>query len=336
MSRRKDADDMKNTYVDERVKYLLPKFEELAPYNRTKRKEGVGKLYGWKNLATYTAIALRQRYDETGTQVRQITALKKGLKLAAKKELKDVANYHPVQTIITHFGEALSFLFSAETAKKNEQNDERVLVETSAENRIELDLSPFIKEANATLKQVLEGATKEEVPWRDVSCSLALVTGRRMAEIHASANFKEASDYQVLFKGQLKGKSRKVKDGEKKIPLIDWEFPIPTLIKAPLVIAGLRWLESNDKRLEKGEDPEIVNSRWSKVLSERVRDEWKMFEGMTFHKFRGAYFRACVMNANIDPYDWEDYSKKILGDNDPATIQSYKRFTINPDSLTKI
>ena len=57
---------------------------------------------------------------------------------------------------------------------------------------------------------------------------------------------------------------------------------------------------------------------------------------MTYHKFRGAYFRACVENANIDPFDWEDYSKSILGDDDSATIKAYKRFKIKPGSLTRI
>jgi hypothetical protein len=87
---------------------------------------------------------------------------------------------------------------------------------------------------------------------------------------------------------------------------------------------------------ERDEEPERVNRRWSKVLSERVADEWRLFDGMTYHKFRGAYFRACVENASIDPYDWEDYAKQILGDDDSATIKAYKRFIIKSDSITCI
>jgi hypothetical protein len=37
----------------------------------------------------------------------------------------------------------------------------------------------------------------------------------------------------------------------------------------------------------------------SKVLSERVKDEWNIFEGMTYHKIRGAYFAACVRNGEL-------------------------------------
>jgi hypothetical protein len=103
-----------------------------------------------------------------------------------------------------------------------------------------------------------------------------------------------------------------------------------------LVTKGIEWLDANDKRFERDEDPERVNRRWSKVLSERVKDEWYIFEGMTYHKFRAAYFRACVENASVDPYDWEDFSMRILGDDDSATIKSYKRFIIKPGSATKI
>jgi hypothetical protein len=59
-------------------------------------------------------------------------------------------------------------------------------------------------------------------------------------------------------------------------------------------------------------------------------------DGMTYHKFRGAYFRACVEDAKVDPYDWEDYARSILGDDDSATIKAYKRFIIKSDSLTRI
>ncbi len=55
---------------------------------------------------------------------------------------------------------------------------------------------------------------------------------------------------------------------------------------------------------------------------------------MTYHKIRGAYFRACVENANVDPYDWEDYARSILGDDDSATIKAYKRFVIKHCSIT--
>ena len=333
----KAPEELENSFVDERVKVLIPKFEALAPYKRKQREDGIKSedLEGWKYLATKEASILKANYEPMSC-LRQITVLKKALKLAAKTDIKDHANYHPVLTIIAHFGDALSFLFSEVTLDKNTRYRQAVEVRSAPENRVELDLSLFLKKASEVLEQVAKGAYKEDVEWRDVSCALALVTGRRMGEVHLSGEFKQIGDYEVAFKGQLKGKSRKVKVGEKKLALRDYEFTIPTLVKAKLVVKAIVWLEAYDKRFERDEEPERVNRRWSKVLSERVADEWRLFDGTTYHKFRGAYFRACVENASIDPYDWEDYAKQILGDDDSATIKAYKRFIIKSDSITCI
>jgi hypothetical protein len=333
----KTTDELTNTFIEQRVRILIPKFEALAPYKRKQREEGIKSedLEGWKYLATKEASILKANYEPM-TCLRQVTALKKALKSAAKSQVKDHANYHPVLTIIAHFGDAISFLFSEYTVAKNERYREAVDVQTAPENRIELDLTSFLQQANEVLTQVKCGATKDDVEWRDVSCALALVTGRRMAEVHLSGEFKQVGDYEVSFRGQLKGKARKIKQDGKKVALRDYEFTIPTLVRAELVGKGIEWLDANDKRFERDEDPERVNRRWSKVLSERVKDEWYIFEGMTYHKFRAAYFRACVENASVDPYDWEDFSMRILGDDDSATIKAYKRFLIKPGSTTKI
>ena len=103
------------------------------------------------------------------------------------------------------------------------------------------------------LHQVSNRASKEDVEWRDVSCVLALVTGRRMGEVHLSGVFTQVSEYEVAFSGQLKGKSRKVKVGERKLALRDYEFSIPTLVRAELVVKGIAWLEANGKRFERDE-----------------------------------------------------------------------------------
>jgi hypothetical protein len=75
---------------------------------------------------------------------------------------------------------------------------------------------------------VRDGATKDEVNWRDVSCAISLVTGRRMGEVHLSGQFNQVGSHEVIFKGQLKGKSRKLKvkgeDGSiKQVALRDFE-----------------------------------------------------------------------------------------------------------------
>jgi len=352
MSRQlKQADELENTFIDQRVKCLIPMFEALAPYGRKQREVGIknASLEGWKYLATKEAALLKANYPDDkpehdrdyGSCLRQITALKKQLKSASKTELKDHANYHPLLTIVTHFGDALSFLFSPYKARQNETYRDKVVERSTDENRIELDLSAVLKTAHEVLESVANGASKEEINWRDVSCAIALSTGRRMAEVHLSGEFRQIDDYSLGFKGQLKGKSRKLKvkgvgASFKQVALKDYEFEIPTLIASGVIIKAVEWLEDNGKRFSRDEDPERVNRTYSKVLSEKVRADWELFDGMTYHKFRGAYFRACVENANIDPFDWEDYSKSILGDDDSATIKAYKRFKIKPGSLTRI
>jgi hypothetical protein len=353
----KPADELENTYVDERIKVLIPKFEALAPYKRKEREKGksLGSgevLEGWQNLALNEARILKQRYPDEkpdqektyGTATSQITRLKKTLKTEARHLIKDHANFNPVQTIITHFGEALSFLFREYKIRSNEKDREAASERTASENRLELDLTPFIKEAHRILTMAAKGAALADIEWRDVSCAIALVSGRRMAEIHLSGDFKIAGDYQLSFKGQLKGKARKVKvsseSGKQEVLLRDYEFIIPTLVKSSLAVKGIEWLDVNGKRFPKDEPQERVNARWSKVLSERVRDEWNLFEGMTYHKFRGAYFAACVRNAELEgsvkSVDYERYAFQILGDNDSETVGRYKRFDIKSDSITKI
>jgi len=347
MSRQlKSPDELENTFIDERVSVLLPKFEALAPYKRKQREVGVQNedLEGWKVLATKEAALLKSYYPddkpenekEYGACLRQITALKKGLKKAAKTDILDHANYHPVLTIITHFGNALSYLFSEYKTRQNTRYREKVESRSTVENRVSLDLSPFLKYAHETLDEIASGASLEDVDWRDVSCAIALATGRRMAEIHLSGEFRKVGEYELGFKGQLKGKRRKI--GLKK--LIDHEFTIPTLLSAERVLRGVEWLDANGKRFPRDEDPERVNRTYSKRFNGRdgiVRENWEILrEGMTYHKFRGAYFRACVVNALVDPLDYLNFARSILGDRDETTIRAYQRFEIKPNSLTKI
>jgi hypothetical protein len=344
------TDELENTYIDERVKKLLPIFEALAPYKITQRKKGVGNLPGWEYLAAQEAKLLRATYPDPkpeeqrtySTCLRQITALKKALKAASKTELKDKLLLHPVQTIITNFGNALSFQFTSYKQTQNTSYREKVAERSTPEARLDIDLTPYLELANSILISVYNNDTLD-LDWRDVSCSLALATGRRMAEVHLSASFEQVGDHEVIFKGQLKGKGRKLKqklvvDGKealKDIPLRDYVFKIPTLLPSDLVCNALTWLDEHDKRFPKTEDTERVNRRWSKVLNEKAK-EWPIIPEMTYHKFRGAYLRASIVNSGIDPFDYLSYARRILGDDDEATIKAYQRFQVKLGSLTRI
>ncbi|PMB17418.1 hypothetical protein CEN46_23585, partial [Fischerella thermalis CCMEE 5318] len=138
----KASDELENNYVLDRVKYLLPIFEALAPYKLNQRKKGVGELPGWEKLAAQEARLLKINYPderpedekEYGTALRQITALKKELKKASKTQLKDHALINPVNTIITHFGEALSYQFASYKERQNTRYRDTVNERRQREN----------------------------------------------------------------------------------------------------------------------------------------------------------------------------------------------------------
>lgn len=339
----KNANQLENTYIDERVNWLLPQFEALAPYKLTHRKKGVDVLLGWERLAAIEAKNLKTAYPderpeeekEYGTALRQITALKKALKSASKTELNDHALYHPVNTIITHFGDALSYQFSNYKEHQNTRYRGTVKERREKANRVEIDLTDSLKYAYNVLSDIKNG---QDASWLDVSCAIALATGRRMAEVHLSAKFEKLDDYAVAFTGQLKGKSRKLRQGDKAISLRDFVFKIPTLLPADLVCYALQWLDEKGKRFPQTEDPERVNRRFSKMLNEACK-HWNIFpdDERTYHKFRAAYLRAAIMNdGNVDIYDFADFAKGVLGDDDENTINAYKRYDIKDGSLTRV
>ncbi|BAZ70858.1 hypothetical protein NIES4106_56550 (plasmid) [Fischerella sp. NIES-4106] len=346
MSRQlKSQEELENTYIDERVKWLLPQFEALAPYKLSQRKKGVAneELLGWERLAAIEAKNLKITYPdarpeeqkEYGTALSQITALKKALKAACKRDLKDRALINPVNTIITHFGEALSYQFAHYKEHQNTRYRDSVTERRQKSNRVYIDLTNSLKYAYNVLTEIKNGG---DANWLDVSCSIGLATGRRMAEVHLSAVFEELDTYALAFKGQLKGKNRKVRLGDKAVNVRDVEFQIPTLLPAQLVCYALSWLDEKGKRFEPTEDPERVNRRFSKTLNKACKT-WDIFptEERTYHKFRAAYLRAAIVNnGNVDPYDFIDFAKEILADDDENTINAYKRYEIKPGSITKL
>lgn len=336
-----DATKTVSSFVDWRISELLPKLEVLATYNRTQRENGIKSqgLSGWKNLASKEAALLMANYPdkkpepekEYGSCLAQISRLKKELKRTAQLQSTNQNNLEEIIVVINEFGDALSFLFSPYKEKQNVRYRKSVETRSKAEKRIPINLSPSLIKAKDVLTQVVNGAGLFDVEWRDVSCSVALATGRRMAEVHLSAQFRKIGDYELGFAGQLKGKTRKL-EGQK---VRDFEFSIPTLLSADLVLAGMEFLEKHGKRFPLTEDPERVNRRWSKVLNERAK-EWTIIDNMTYRDFRKVYLRASMINAGVDPFDYLDYAKAVLGDKDAETIKVYQQYEIPEESLTML
>lgn len=355
----KAKDELVNTFVDECVSYLIPKFEALVPEKQKNREKGAKGNPGWRKLSAETARLMMTVYPdnkpddekEYTTCWNQIANLKRELDRGATTHAGDSANTTSIKTIIKHFTNALYQVFSPYRQNTAKRYKEQVAVRSLPENRKELDLSKFVKQA----VEVLE-ATKDDtllkITWEDVSCALALATGRRMAEIHLSAEFQpvEGDEYAVMFTGQLKGKDRKaVFDNGRLVDTSDGKdvryvpFIIPTVVKAELVISGLNYLKENGKRLAKSEDTTRVNARYSKALSGKVKANWDFIpnpptpkEGTSYHKFRAAYFLLCLVNKEVNPMDALDYITILLGDTSKDAQDAYKRFNIKPGSITRI
>ena len=116
---------------------------------------------------------------------------------------------------------------------------------------------PAILEARQILSS-LKNSDKRR--WRHVVWALMLATGRRPSEILCTGQFQTTgNDHQVLFSGQLQ------KHGEESAP-----YPIPTLVSAKLVVAGMKWLENHGKR--DCDTPAQVNIKYANALSERVKE----------------------------------------------------------------
>ena len=384
MRTRKAGADQVNTYLDNRVKTLIPQLEALTPFNATDRKTGRSGIAGWKAIAVEETRRLMAHYpdemnddgspkpeiDRTyGTCLRQITALKKALRKVTADDLSDTEMIGQFRTIARHLGDRLSEHFSIYTLTRNITYQTRVKNRSESKQRIEINLEPFIKQAHTILSEVANG---NDFDWREVTCAIALSSGRRMAEILASGKFTKLSDYEICFSGQLKGKLsgividingnkirankarfdqmkllNQIKPDSKFVLLIDHEFTIPTLVKADLIIAGIQYLADHERRLAPDEEPEVVNRRWNKPLSEQVKKDWMIVsddlwrsvdpdDRMTFHKLRGAYFIGVISAMGGTFESMKDQAESILGDKNLSAIENYDRFKLAPGTKTRI
>ena len=384
MRTRKAGADQVNTYLDNRVKTLIPQLEALTPFNATDRKTGRSGIAGWKAIAVEETRRLMAHYpdemnddgspkpeiDRTyGTCLRQITALKKALRKVTADDLSDTEMIGQFRTIARHLGDRLSEHFSIYTLTRNITYQTRVKNRSESKQRIEINLEPFIKQAHTILTEVANG---NDFDWREVTCAIALSSGRRMAEILASGKFTKLSDYEICFSGQLKGKLsgividingnkirankarfdqmkllNQIKPDSKFVLLIDHEFTIPTLVKADLIIAGIQYLADHERRLASDEEPEVVNRRWNKPLSEQVKKDWMIVsddlwrsvdpdDRMTFHKLRGAYFIGVISAMGGTFESMKDQAESILGDKNLSAIENYDRFKLAPGTKTRI
>lgn len=240
------------------------------------------------------------------------------------------SEFQQISTVITHLVDK----------QRNEQNQQRKLYRQKTSVKIAIDPTAYIGKANQILQQTLINARPK---WEDVSCSIALCTGRRMSEIHCSGEFELLGEYELGFIGQLKtkGHHREV-------------LPIPTLVRAELILSGISYLEKYNRRKE---TPDEVNSLIAPYLTKVIRKDWmvvddkswkkaddkttmsKSKEKMTYHKFR-AIWLTCVLPEYLKDNDYSDreamrLGADLLGDNSSETAESYNRFTLAEGAIVR-
>lgn len=214
-------------------------------------------------------------------------------------------------------------------------------ITTRQEIHIKVHCCPAILKAREILSSL---KSYDKRRWRDVTWALMLVTGRRQSEVLCTARFETTENkHQLLFSGQL------LKHGDDIDP-----YPIPVLVPASYVKAGMKWLEINGKR--DCETPAQVTDKYSKELGEKVRQLIEKYftveEGSWTYTNNGkkknlntslflrhAYAVACARIDGIDPS--RDFLAAILGHDESkkkihVSSDSYKSRVLILDSNTEL
>lgn len=149
---------------------------------------------------------------------------------------------------------------------------------------------------NILYPRVLEFLENPNATWKELSFALALVTGRRCAEIHGiDCKITQLSPTSVLFEGQLKTK------GQRDVR----PYEIPVIAPADLVVAAWDKL----RVLGKVGTPEKVNSTISKALASELP----------------ANLRQLKEDSNIKIYkDFRDSYAAKLSEDTPQTMSRNK------------
>jgi flagellar biosynthesis GTPase FlhF len=123
--------------------------------------------------------------------------------------------------------------------------DNWIDVNNQASDRLAQRTTKLIKNPDAVVNKAVELIKTNY--WPDITAGLALLTGRRCAELLQTAQFKFKSKYIVNFTGSLKRRNE---------PKEHDKFDIPTLCEADLVIQAI-----NNLRLQLGEEVQTLTNR---------------------------------------------------------------------------
>lgn len=152
-----------------------------------------------------------------------------------------------------------------------------------------------------------------------LALGLMLLSGRRSTEILKTATFQLATEYSVIFSGQLKTKDS---DNAQTQP-----YEIPLLIEADRFLAAFNRLRQL-KNLSSLSNDE-VNKRCAKGLSEMVKKHfWALIPGVSCKDLRAAYATISEALYNVETVSADVFFATVLGHSadDLNTAQSYKDF----------
>jgi Telomere resolvase len=173
--------------------------------------------------------------------------------------------------------------------------------------KAKISFAPLHTYATSVLERL---DTLKSSDWKRVSVALAIVTGRRMAELHhVDTRFEYVDQSHVKFTGQMKIKGSAA-DYFEKLPSYD----IPVLADAALVIKGHEWLKSNGKVVDSAK---AVNRRYSGDLSDYLKllkSKWGIEHSLFKYKaLRAIYAQVCNHIFNGGNPDNILYLAQILG-----------------------
>ncbi|WP_107667545.1 protelomerase family protein [Cyanothece sp. BG0011] len=194
-------------------------------------------------------------------------------------------------------------------------------INRSSEQRVSDRNTKFLSDPDAIVEKAI--ALLDSNDWSDLAAGLAVLTGRRCAEILQTAEFEYKSHYSVTFSGSLKRRSEPV----------NLQFEIPTLASASVVIDALaklrEWVDT------KGLDNRAINNKYAHAVINSSDRHFRELvptrdgeDNLYTHLFRAVYATIAThwyCPPNVPELEFRAYIQghfKILDENNPELRRS--------------
>ncbi len=218
---------------------------------------------------------------------------------------RDTVYFKQLESCLEMLQKQIQFQIT-DVAEQKKGLQERRLAERKKEKEV-ISFKPIYEFAVT----VLNNLDNYKAPdWKKVSIALAIVSGRRMAEIHLSSSSFEYVDAKTCdFTGQLK-----VKGDAEEYFTKNPSYHIPVLVDAQLVVNAHIWLKKNNKTVD---DTRVAANRYTKDLSDAMKILKNRFgiehDFFTYKGLRAIYAQVCSQVFNDNDPDNTLYLAEILG-----------------------